>query len=382
MQVIHRGFDTVHLSIQANLPPDLFAYLTAEKERADEARAPVEVRYRGADFHLSHHGGNGYRFILHDGPLGGRWAFKKPNAKDPWGVRIMVGSTFLATQGLGAVRAYISDTMETLGMPFDAHQVSLGRADFCVDILAPDFKLDPELFVMHSNANRADYLTGEGDRRSNGRSSRYTSVTIGKMPGRQVIIYDKRAEVIGQHKPIWWDIWNANLARAGFPPLDRADAATSRIWRIEVRAGKDLLKDRWHIRTWADFDTRFGDLVIETFDKVRYTQPDPSDSNRARWPDAPIWDLARGGMADDLLELRSHMDAPAVKDIYRDEQIRVLEAQITGGAITLAALRGTAPDALADAMLATGRVMQARVRADAGHAERKLREAAGRYRFI
>lgn len=382
MRVVHRGFDTLHLSIQKNIPEDLFDYLAAQKETAETLRETIPVTFNGADFDLSAYGGRGYSFLLADGPLGAQWAFKKPNPKDPWGVRVTIGSTFLATQGLGVVRAYIADTMSALGMPFEAQQVSIGRADFCVDILAPDFELEPAQFVMHSHANRADHLTGTPDISSNGKSGRYTSVTIGKMPGRQIIVYDKRAEVIARQKPIWWDIWAANLARDGLPPLDRSDAATSRVWRVEVRAGKALLKDRWQVRTWADFDARFGDIIAETFDKVRYTIPDPYDSNRARWPDAPLWALARHEAADDLTELRSHVDAPKVKDVYREEQIRILQAQVLGGAITLAGLKGVTKKALAKEMDATARALKAEILADPDRAGAKLKEAKERYRFI
>lgn len=382
MRVVHRGFDTLHLSIQKNIPEDLFKYLAAQKETAETLRDDIPVTFNGADFNLKPYGSSGYSFLLEDGPLGARWSFKKPNPKDPWGARVMIGSTVLATQGLGVVRGYIADTMATLGMPFEAQQVSIGRADFCVDILAPDFELQPAQFVMHSHANRADYLTDGSDIRSNGMSGRYTSVTVGKMPGRQVIAYDKRAEVIKHQDQIWWDIWAANLARDGLPPLDRSDAATSRVWRIEVRAGKDLLKDRWQVRTWVDFDARFGDIVAETFDKVRYTIPDPSDSNRARWPESPMWALARCEAADDLTELRSHIDAPKVKDVYREERIRILKAQVLGGAITLAALKGVTKRVLAKEMDETARALKAEILADPDRAGAKLKEAKERYRFI
>jgi hypothetical protein len=94
---------------------------------------------------------------------------------------------------------------------YGAHQVSIGRADFCIDILAPDFELTPDQVVIHSHSNRSVYLSQPSDLSSNGKSGRFTSVTAGKMPGRQVIIYDKRREVIDKNKPLWWDIWNAFL---------------------------------------------------------------------------------------------------------------------------------------------------------------------------
>lgn len=58
--------------------------------------------------------GSSYRFILTGGPLDFRWAFKKSNARDPWGIRVIIGSTVLATQGLGLVRAQIDRTLDRL----------------------------------------------------------------------------------------------------------------------------------------------------------------------------------------------------------------------------------------------------------------------------
>lgn len=381
MHIVHRGFDTIALSVQANISADLFKILDAEREKAEEARKPIPFTYGGAEFDVLPHGGNGYRFILKGGPLDVTWFLKKPNARDPWGIRVSVGSTLLATQGLGFARAYIDKTLERLGVSFENHQVSIARVDFCIDILAPDFELTPEHFVIHSHANRGDYLAADDDTRSNGKSGRFTSVTIGTMPGRQVIIYDKRREVIDKHKPIWWDIWNANLERDAKPVLDPTEASTSRIWRIEVRAGKDLLKDRWQVRTWAQLDAMFGDIVAEAFEKIRYCEPS-DDGNRARWPNHEIWDLAAVSSGDDLMEMRSHIDPTQIKYVHRQEHIRLILAQVVGNATTLAALEGIEDIELVDYMEQVGDRLASMVEGDREKAFRKLDEAKERYRFI
>ncbi len=316
------------------------------------------------------------------------WFIKKPNARDPWGIRLSVGSTLLATQGLGYARAYyarayIDRTLERLGIRYGAHQVSIGRADFCVDVLAPDFELNPENFIIHSHANRADFLTAEEEGvRSNGKSGRFTGVTVGKSGGRQVTIYDKRRQVIDTHKPIWWDIWNANLERDGLPPLDPTDRSQSQVWRIEVRAGKAILKDRWQIAQWGEFDAQFGDVVAEAFQKVRYAEPDPTDTNRARWPNHPIWDMAAAEAEGDLSEMRSHLDPDKVRYVHRNEHIRLIMAQLTGNAITLAALQGVPEPQLADHMETLSDRLSEVIRADPERAANKLSEAKGRYRFM
>ena len=385
MRVVHRGFDGLALSIEARVPVDLAEEVEVAKRSAEAERCEVLFSRGGAEFHLKEYGGKGYAYLLHDGPLGARWSLKKPNLKDPWGVHVQVGSTFLATQGLGAARAYIADTMAALGMRFVARQVSLARVDFCVDIHGPDFDLCPQNLVFHSHANRADHEASKAERRSNGGSGRYTSSTIGKMPGRQIIIYDKRAEILsagGGKKDLWWNIWDRNLTREGLPPLDRHDPQKSRVWRIEARAGKRLLKDRWQVRTWADFDAKFGDILAEAFDRIRYTQPDPCDSNRSRWQDDPIWMLARTAIDDDLKELRSYVEPPKVREVYREAHARLMEKQVLGSAISLAALLGTTADALPEALRAIGEGMRDKVQSERRQAVEKLASAAGRYRFL
>lgn len=382
MQVVHRGFDMLALSIQANISPELFAELDAARERAEETRDDVPFSYGGADFDIKGHGGHGYRFILQGGPLDATWSIKKPNPRDPWGIRIVVGSTFLATQGLGMARAYIDKTLARLGIKYQAHQVSIARANFCVDILAPDFELIPDHVVMHSHANRADHLSIADAITSNGKSGKFTSVTAGKMPESQVIIYNKRREVIDKQKPIWWDIWNANLARDGLRTLDPQDTKQSQVWRVEIRAGKDLLKDRWQVTTWAELDALFGDIVAEAFAKVRYCTPHPTDTNRARWPNAPIWDLAQAETQGDLNELRSHVDPEKVRYVHRQEHIRLMMAQVIGNATTLGALEGVQDAELPDYVTGLADRMAMALEDDPERAGMKLEAARARYQFI
>ncbi|NIY79491.1 hypothetical protein HCZ23_08400 [Celeribacter sp. HF31] len=382
MKIVHRGFHRLELSIEANIPPELFEHLDPIREEAEEARKKRLVSYGGADFDLLPHGVQGYRFVLQGGPLNVTWFFKEPNARDSWGIRIVVGSLMLATQGLGYVRTHIANTLERLGVRYGPRQVSIGRTDFCVDILAPEFELTPENFVIHSHTNRADHLTPDEHTRSNGNSGRFTSVTVGKTPGRQVIIYDKRLEVTDKRKPIWWDLWNANLNSEGLPSLDPKDRSGSQIWRVEVRAGKRIMKDRWGITTWEDFDAKFGDVISEAFEKIRYCEPDPTDTNRARWPNHEIWDVAKLDADEDLTELRSHVGASAVKEVHKADQIKMILALTLGNCTTLAALEGVESDDLQGYMQDMGERLRMEIQADPERAANKLSKAKERYRFV
>jgi hypothetical protein len=411
MTILHKGFDTIHLSIKASLTPEFEAYLESEQSRAREDNAPVLGSYGGVDFHLKHHGGSGYQFLLDGGPDGASWAFKRPHSKDRWGIRIIIGSRFLALYGLGLAKSHVEDTLAAWGIRFKAEDVSIARVDFCVDVFSPNFTLQSDNFVMHSRANWREYVTDQ-DKAVNGKSSRTTSLTIGKMPGRQVIVYDKRAEVIARTKTYWWAIWNDTLRRAGLPLLhydtlrrekqsgsvtpivsyidgtdpyvsyiDATDPNLSRIWRVEFRAGKDYLKDTWGIRTWGQLFDLFGDLVRHTGEVVRYTAPN-GDPNRSRWPNHLLWETVVAEMNDDLTEMRSGADPNPMKEVHKETHISMIARQAFGLNITLTALNGVEIDDLPSFFDTTLEDFKDTAQAEPEDTVKKLQSAKDRYVFL
>ena len=386
--VLHRGFDTIVLSIKASIPPEVHDLFQAEKAKAEETREDVLTDFNGVPLHIKPHGGNGYAFLADGGPLGARWAFKKPNAKDPWGIRVTVGSDLLATVGLGGAKAHLEDVLDRLGIIYKTEDVSIARVDFCVDILAPRFTLIPENFVMPASTNRRDYLVTDA-MQVHGKSGRVGSVTVGSQANRQAIIYDKRAEVIQHHKPQWWKIWQANLDRlidlgqdVPVARLDPIDRTTSQVWRVEMRAGKRLLKDRWDIRTWEDLFDRIGDLFRETGELIRYCDPAPGDTNRARWPNHPLWEIACAEINDDLEEMRAGVDPQVMKEVHKETHIGLIKRNILGSSITLAALQGYDLADLRDHFTDLSGEMIHQTEKRPAHTRKQLKAAKDRYVFI
>lgn len=378
MELLYQGFDGLDVSFKAQISEALCVTLEAAKEEAQRTHQPAAVITSGFAMLVSESGAKGgYAFTASTGIYGATWFFKKPNACDPWGIRVSCNSFNLAINGLGRARAELHRILELLGITVAADGVSLSRIDYALDFLAPNFILNPDQFVMHSNANRADHIE-QPDVSINGRSGRVTSVTVGKMPGRQVIVYDKRAEVIAKHKVGWWEIWNAARERSGVPPVDRANPAESRIWRVELRAGKRHLKDGWSIRTWADLDDRLGDLVAGTLDAIRYTQR-TDDANRSRWPDSSLWELVRHHANGDLFEMRNYADPDKVKFVQKDEHDQLLLTQMTGLLISRAALHGLEAEKLREFAAAAGIEMATNIDNSPTRFEEKLAKAAGRY---
>jgi hypothetical protein len=262
-----------------------------------------------------------------------------------------------------------------------------------VDILAPDFELIPDNFVMHSATGRRDHITPE-ETVVHGKSGRVTSVTIGSPRNRQVIVYDKRAEVIARGKSYWWDIWNHTIRTCKTAENGSSDvpngyitpnpdfARENRVWRVEFRAGKDLLKDRWGIRTWKQFFDLFGDLCREAGQVVRCAEPDGGDPNRARWPNHPLWEIACAEMNCDLTEMRSGADPNPMKEVQREEHIGLIFRNLLGSSITLGALHDTNVDGLEGIFGQLAANMTSEVKAAPERAAKQLQDAKDRYVFI
>ncbi len=376
-QVLHTGFDTLTIAVKAILPPDVAEYFETQRTIAEHESREILIEWNGVELHLQGHGGKGYRFVANSGAFGARWAFKKPNAKDPWGVTVTFGSVFMATRDLGGAQAHLDRVLDRLGMRVKPEDFSISRFDICSDFYAPNFTLIPENFVMHSSTNRQDFI----EKSVNGKSGRVTSVRVGGVKSRSAIIYDKRLEVTQKLKPYWWHIWNTNLTQKGLPNLAPKDPR-SKVWRVELRAGKLLLKDRWNIRTWEDLYARFGDLVAHSMSSIRYTDPAPTDINRARWPNHLLWELAGSEFANDLRYMREFSDPDGVKFVHKAQHISTLTKNARGTLVSLAAINGTSFDQLDTFFDTTLREFKNDLESEAEHLCKLHQAASDRYRFI
>ncbi|WP_422048307.1 hypothetical protein [Shimia sp.] len=109
---------------------------------------------------------------------------------------------------------------------------------------------------------------------------------------------------------------------------------------MEFRAGKALLKDRWSILASGQFFDQFRDLCRSPGERIRYTEPDPNDSDRARWPNHSLWDVVHAEMNDDLIEMRSGADPNPMKEVRREAHTASLLKQVTSTCIAMAAIEG------------------------------------------
>jgi hypothetical protein len=375
IEPVYRGFDGLDVTFQGRIPEALCAELEASKAMAAECRRPILCEWRGQSFHVAETGAaGGYAFRCDTGPEGAVWFFSKNQKADGWNIRVSCRSAWLATKGFGRVRAEIYTFLEAIGA--DVMGESIARVDYAVDIAGrdlPGFVLEPNNFVMHSKTGREDHAEDIG---MHGVSGRYTSVTIGGMPRRQVIIYDKTKEVAARQKLEWPVIWNDGLIKQGRAPL----ADGERVFRVELRAGKDFLKDRWGITTWAQLDEKLGDLFAAAMADIRYCEPN-GDTNRARWPLHPIWKAVTEAVAGDLFEMTSGAMPGVVKEVRRSQLAQTMSAMILGLLATWSLATATKAEA-SILSLELGDMAETYITENRSDFAAKIKRAADKYVFI
>jgi hypothetical protein len=205
-KLVHAGFDKFDAAFRGALDGRFFPVLNAAKEaaqRQDEpylidlgpGKVPVLVSDRGMS--------GGYAFKLNSGPLGANFFIKED-------VRQMEWNVFMASLSQGLLgygyREYWQRNLQALkDMGARLAIESINRVDFAMDFVTSGFELKPDLFVAPP---RTKSTAHSGDWEGNGDDSQLLivtagravqSVTIGRMPGRQIIVYDKRAEAIAKN---------------------------------------------------------------------------------------------------------------------------------------------------------------------------------------
>lgn len=382
LKPIYYNFDNLDVAFQGAIPQEMLNVLEAARLDAQASRQPELLEWRSEKMHVAGYGApGGYAYRCDTGPVGATWFFSRNQSTSGWNIRVSLKANALASMGLGRVRAELYRFLEAIGAKISSEAIS--RVDYCMDFLASDiesasgesFMLLPTAFVMHSHTSRTDHELET--KQSHGVSGRYTSVTCGKMPGRQVIVYDKTREIQERQKPEWWNHWNAAREARGLPPL----SGSERVWRVEIRAGKRHLKDRWGITSWADLDNKLGDLLSCAAAQIRYTNAITTDAERFRWPKHPLWDAVQATIASDLNEMTSGAEPAVIREIRRSELREMMESQIGGLLATWTHVTRLSPEPTILAH-AAARLVRKHVQENRSKFEASLRRSAQKYRFL
>lgn len=333
-ECLHSGFDQFDVAFQGALSQEVRAALAEAKEAAAAQQSPVLVQVGPGNVSMlirDHGKKGGYAFSCDTGPTGANIWFKDNPSAAQWNIFASVQSKALLCAHLSQVMQDLRQTLEGIGCRVGRESVA--RIDYAMDFLAPDFILDHTQFVAHRRARVRPHWSAkpEDDNQPSAvvAGRRLESVTIGKMPGRQVIVYDKRREAIDKHKRHWFEVW-------GIDPADTSQV----VWRIELRAGKKHLKDRWQLARFADVEAAIGDVCKHAMEDVRYLKEYQSDTNVTRQQLHPLWHQASRLALYALDEHRCGLTPDQVREIERREAEEIAWRQISGNAATLAVSLG------------------------------------------
>tara|TARA_R110002094_G_scaffold220476_1_gene193253 strand:+ start:2845 stop:3984 length:1140 start_codon:yes stop_codon:yes gene_type:complete len=377
MELLHKGFDALDVSYAVHFPEKFMPILHQAKQKAGEIKAPVMVSLDGVGFNVSSGGmQGGYAFWCSTGSAGENWGIKMPNTKDPWGVRVSVSAIQTALLGLGGVKERLESKFERLGIPLRQGQESISRVDFALDFIMPNFDLVTDNFVMHPRFGWKRHVPIT-EYKEAGRTGRTQSVTVGKNPGRQIIVYDKRAEVLAKGKSHWPLVWNKSREKQGLPALDLSDGENSQVWRVELRAYKRHLKEDWGVTTWSQLEKKLPEIFNGLLSDIRYTRP-TLDATRSRWPEHELWARVRKELQDDLSKMKSFATESAIAEVLKAEREQMLMAQIVGCALSLAASRNIEFVGLSSFARTLGGEIKELFRDNPAKTERKFAQAKGK----
>lgn len=323
MELIYQNFDGLDFSVNGAFPENILAVLREAKAQSLKRHGEHVLTYIGSA-HLPIHvyptgAKGGYTFTFDTGPDGAIWFVKDTTTPRAGNIRISCSSLSLALDGYERTRNSLLILLTDLGVTglFDdaeynarlvpSSKCTVGRFDYCFDfIMDDDFNPDPRHFIIHSRSKARGEIGEKPQFEVQG--GYFQSVMLGKMPNRQMIIYDKTAEIKDHNKPYWWDIWGLN-----------PETFKGSIWRVESRAGKDEL-DSWGIKSFKFFDMALGDLILHNFTHTRYAIPS-HDTNRSRWETHPLWEACQEATKNAL--------APHISNTTRKKVITDLREVVT-----------------------------------------------------
>lgn len=343
-RVLHAGFDTLDVSYQGALPPPILNHLREAKEEARASKREQPVEFGPGSFKgvIKPHGlAGGYAFVITNGPTGAIFTIADNADPNQWNLAVSVRALRLLTNGYEATKAWLVEMLDAMGCRITDHSVR--RIDFAVDILAPDFELHMDNFVAPAQAKVRPYwsdeqaVDAEGNRPSAvARGRRFESVTIGMMPNRQLIVYDKRRAAIDLKQPYWFDVWQ----------VDRDDVG-AQVYRVEIRAGRDALARRLFKRTLPAVEAEMPTFVEDALAEIRYVTDKDAHRNISRATPHPLWELAHDAAENLPIHEPPSLPEGRALEIIGEQRADMSWKQSIGGMINVLILQGLEPEEIA-----------------------------------
>ena len=329
---LRSGFDAFDVAFRGALSPTTLNELSIAKKHAQKVGEPflASLGPGYVDGHVLQSGKTGgYAYTFDTGPMGEIWFFKKGLSANDWNIFVSVKALSLAMHGLESTWTRVQASLADLGAM--TSEESVNRVDYALDFLVDRISLDPHLIVAHPRTTLRPHYGPAPDEekpRIVMRGRRVESITIGQMPGRQVILYDKGREVRQSGKLSWFKIWGISQNEQ------------SEILRVEIRAGKNHLKGRWNLASFASTSRSIGDVLCCATAEIRYVDDWDTNRNVTRRRIHPLWESVATIVHNHTLDVQSGLAPSDLLVTEREAAQRRYRALMVGNLVPLCAALG------------------------------------------
>jgi len=343
-EVLYQGVDTLDIAFQGAFPDATLKELdTAAEEARTANKEQLLAIGPGAVQVLVQPNGmrGGFRYVFNTGPTGAIFAVKDNTDLKEWNLFISIRALCLLTLGYQGAKERLHNTLADMG--FLVTDLSVNRIDYAVDVLAPDFTLDVQNFVMPGQAKARPYWSKERELDDDGyrpkaviRGRKFESVTIGTMPNRQVIVYNKRRAAIDQHQPYWFEAWG----------IEKDDPG-AQVWRVEIRGGRDAWAKRLLKRSYEAIESDLKPFLLGATAEIRYVSDKSQQKNVSRLSPHFLWNTVVSAISTNRTAGEPPLPERRALQIIREQRIDHALKQGIGNLFGYFILKGESPDAIA-----------------------------------
>lgn len=275
VKILLKGIDSLYFSVQGEIDPGISQELAdlklfAQSKKAEhQARAIWPVgnhRFEVSDKGQRSGRGGGFAYVLEDAAY--RICLAATSSRALPMAYVKVSSAYLAHQRPETIYREMTELMQSFG---NVEAPSLSRVDVFVD-----FQCDYDM----EGFPREAWVTRAGGFDTHARMGQFTGYSIGMGGSISSRLYNKTLEIKKSNKTYFDELWR----RGGVNP-ERP------IWRQEFEIHREVLNEL-RILSFDHLLDRLGSIwAYATQVWLRLTEPKIGDSNRARWPMHPLWQV-------------------------------------------------------------------------------------------
>jgi hypothetical protein len=262
------GIDSLYLSYQGNLYPEVDERLSELKRQAQSERAQEQsqAQYVVGEhlFEVKDKGSSFFNYVLEDNAF--RIQLSRPGKAVPMAY-VKLSSHYLTHKTPLEAEAALSKVLSQLGQL--EQQAHVSRVDMFVD------------FVSYQNMEgwtRESWITHASSLNSYAIDNRFTGWAIGLGGVIAARLYDKLFEIIKSNKGYLIPLWE----QAGWKVEEP-------VWRLEFEFKRQMLNQKG-LFTLGDVLHHLNGLwSYATTEWLKLTMPNEDDQTRSRWPIHPMW---------------------------------------------------------------------------------------------